>query len=317
MTTTNRARVLAFLLALAAAGGSGSPSAHAEGDVPFAEVQVHVQHLAERMKDARTGNEDLVASIAAIEASFFRLDPGLQPEAVKAWQEEALDQLFRALTVVRYDARTKENTRNDVNLRAAVALGNLLGSPDLAVHREPKELARLRADRARGLRGAITVAFAKPTGNREYEVPPAVLDATFTALGKTNDRAALEWLLAEYMHTRSGYFEESRLLPAHRAMLLFTNVPGRLRHAIARQVIVSYRGTAAGAADNPAVGKAFWDRIKFGVVELFKHYATGPGGGPPETGKGEVINTIEELHIWWRHHDDPTRAPWLDPKAPK
>jgi hypothetical protein len=275
-----------------------------------------VTQLGTHLKDAKGANEDLVASIAAIEAAFFRLDADTRPEHVKAWQGSALDHLFRALTLFRYDAKTKENVRNDVNLGAAVTLGNLLGSADLALHRDEKEVAKLRAERARALMDAIGTAFGRPKPGRDYDVPGKVIDAAFTALGKTNDPAALEWLREEYLHTRGGDFEEVRLLAAHKALLLFTQVPGRTRHAIARQVIVSYRGVAAAAVQKPPVGKAFWDRIKFGVVEVFKYYATAPGGGPPENVKG-VMNTIEELHVWWRAHDDPAKAPWVDPKAPK
>lgn len=324
MTTPHRLLLFASL-ALGAALAAGPVRARADEPSSLARAEADLVLLAGQLRDPRVPSADLLGSVEAIEAEFFRLaaapppgvaaavtaDPALAP--VKAWQGRALDLLLRALTVARPDARHRGNRLADVNLRAAVALGILLGSPELAVHRDAKELARLRADRARALEDALEGPLGKPKPGRD-PVSAALLEATFAALARTNDPAALDWLREEYLHTRSGELEEQRLLAAHKAMLLFTHVPGRARHALARQVIVSYRGTAASAAQNPPVNKPFWDRLKFGIVELFKHYATPPGGGPPANARGEVLNTLEELHVWWRRHDDPTKAPWLDPK---
>jgi hypothetical protein len=192
----------------------------------------------------------------------------------------------------------------------------VLGSPDLATHRDEKELLKLRADRARQLRGVITDALGKPRG-RDYVVAAAVLDAAFVALGRTNDPAALDWLREEHTHTRAGEFEEVRLVAAHRALVLFTNVPARARHAMVKRLVTAYGGTAATATHEHPNVKAFWDRIKFGVVEAIKYYATAPGGGPPENAQGEVLNSLEDLTTWWRDHDVLGKAPWVDPRPPR
>jgi hypothetical protein len=157
-----------------------------------------------------------------------------------------------------------------------------------------------------------------------------VLEATFAALGKTNEPKALDWLLAEYVHTRNGPFEEERLVAAHKAMVLFTNtanvLPGKKRHMIVDTFIKTYAGVEAnakqtGGADakqkaQAQASKAFWDKIKTGVVAVINYYATPPGGGPPTTKDGQGITTLEELNGWWRANDNVKKAPWVDPKDP-
>jgi hypothetical protein len=244
-------------------------------------------------------------------------------ERVKVWQKDALDALFKALRVVEYNPKQKENTRNDVNLKAALALGEILGSPDLAKFRDEKEVAKLRADRARELQDVITNDFGKPKGNKEYQVPVAVLEAAFAAIGKSNDPKGLEWLAKEYIHANNGQFQEERLVAAHKAMKLFTNVPGKQRYAIVNAMITLYSGTEA--ATNQASGadakakaqaqamKAFWDKIKTGVVEAINYYATAPGGGPPVNAEGQGFTTVKDLKDWFDSHNKPNKAPWVDP----
>src|SRR5688572_28776709 len=110
MAVPYRALVLAAL-GLVASVEVGLRQASADDAVPFAQAEADVTLLSTHLKDAKWANEDLVGSMAAIEAAFFRLDPGVRPEDVKAWQGRALDHLFRALTLVRYEPRTKENVR--------------------------------------------------------------------------------------------------------------------------------------------------------------------------------------------------------------
>ena len=170
-------------------------------------------------------------------------------DKVKAWQDAALDQLFKALKVVEYNAKQKENSRTDVNLKAAQAIGEILGSPDLAKNRDAKEVEKLRSERAKQLMDVISSDFGKQTGNKEYQIAVGVLEATFAALGKTNEPKALDWLLKEYTHTRNGQFEEERLVAAHKAMVMFTTpavVPGKKRHEIVSVMYTNYSAVEAG-----------------------------------------------------------------------
>jgi hypothetical protein len=342
--------------ATVAALGLTSRDARAADPVPIEQAEADVTMLMAQVKDDKKGNEDLIGSIGAIQAEFFNIAPpageapaaladGATPEAVQAhaaaqkkydddvkkwqervktWQGDALDVLFKALRVVEYNPKQKENSRNDVNLKAALALGEILGSPDLAKFRDEKEVAKLRGENARKLQDVITNDFGKPKGNREYSVPVGVLEATFAAIGKTNDPRSLEWLAKEYVHTRNGQFEEERLVAAHKAMKVFTNVPGKQRYAIVGEMIKIYSGTEASAGNQSSgstaaekskaqAAKAFWDKIKSGVVEAVNYYATAPGGGPPVNTEGQGYTTLTELRRWWQEHERPNRPPWVDP----
>jgi hypothetical protein len=328
--------------------------------VPLEAARADVATLANQVKDKKKPNEDLIGTVGAVHEAFFRIappadeppkDPGPDaPEedkkafqvqqklydqtmssfqkSVKEWQEAALDQLFKALKVVEYNAKQKDNTRTDVNLKAALAIGDILGSADLAKYRDAKEVEKLRAERAKQLMDVISNDFGKQTGNREYQIAVGTLEATFAALGKTNEPKALDWLVKEYTHTRNGQFEEERLVAAHKAMVLFTTptvVPGKKRHEIVGLVITNYAGVEAnaqqtGGSDAKAraqaqASKAFWDKIKTGVIAVINYYATAPGGGPP-TKEGQGITTLKELNDWWRDNDNPKKAPWVDPKDP-
>ena len=341
---------LAVTLAAVTALGVGARGALAADPVPLEQAEKDVKMLLTDVKDDKKGNEDLIGSIGAIQAEFFNLvqppeppaappdpaDPAAvaahaaavkaykeHPERVKTFQKEALDALFKALRVVEYNPRNKENTRNQVNLSAARALGEILGSPDLAKFRETKEVAKLRSDRARDLQGVITADLGKPKGNKEYDVPVDVLEAAFAAVGRTNDLKSLDWLREEYIHTRNGRFEEERLVAAHKAMKLFLNVPAKTRFDIVDAMITLYGGAEAKgtqqsgstAAERAAAqaAKAFWDKIKTGVIEVINYYATAPGGGPPVNAEGQGYTTIKELNRWLNEHKRMGKDPWVDP----
>jgi hypothetical protein len=321
----NRRRVGAgVLFALLVVAGLGPRAAVAAEPVSFSQAAADVRTLGEQIRDKKQPNADLLGTIAAIEAAFFRLDPPPEPAVdgpllVRQWQVKALDQLFDALQLVRVSPRDRRNVRDDVNLRAAEALGSILGSKDLGRLRDTKEVAALRSARAQQLMAVVATDLGR-TAAKDRDVPQALLDAVFVALARTNDPKALDWLAKEFVHTRGGAFEEARLLAAHKAMTLFTNVPGRKRYDIAEVMIRLYDGTAASAKQATPEGrthKAFWDHVRVGVIAAINHFATPPGGGPPTDAAGLGLTSVEELSAWWRAHKKPTQAPWLDPKAPK
>jgi hypothetical protein len=353
-------RLALWLTALGfVAGGSGGALAAGE-PIELKAAEAEVGTLAAWVKDKKKPNEDLIGTLGAVQNAFFHIapppdeapkDPGADAseedkkayqaalktyeqtqkawqEKVKAFQEAALDQLFKALKVVEINAKNKDNLRTDVNLKAAQTIGEILGSPDLAKYRDAKEVEKLRAERAKHLMDVLANDFGKEAGKKELQIAVGVLEATFAALGKTNEPKALDWLLKEYTHTRNGQFEEERLVAAHKAMVMFTSptpVPGKKRHEIVDLFIKGYAGVEAnaqqtGGSDAKAraqaqASKAFWDKIKTGVVAVINYYATAPGGGPP-TKDGQGMTTLKDLSDWWRDNDNPRKAPWVDPKEP-
>ena len=361
---THRSSLFALSLAalLSLAGGLVRPSVAAADGVALADAQRDLDLFKEQLGEKKSGNEDLNGSIDAIAKAFFNLapptDPGPAPAAdagedalkahvlkvaqydkelkdfpvqVKAYQEKALGLIVRGLRLVLFNPRNKENTRNDVNIKAAQVLGDLLGSPDLAKCpnakdplRDEKELLKMRSERSRELREVIAGDLTTP--RQEYQGPLAVLEFTFAALGKMNDPKSLEWMRDEFIHTRNAPDEVDRLVSAHKAMILFKNVLGDMRFSVVQAMVTTYRGAEAqanagstAAADpkakaQAASAKTFWDRVKKDAVAATNYYCTDASNKAPQTADGQALTTMEELARWWTDNNRKNRAPWLDPK---
>ncbi len=246
------------------------------------------------------------------------------PKVVRDYQDAAVDLMFKGLRAVVYDPKQSENLRNDVNLKAAQVLGDVLSSPLLAACRDPKEVEKVREKASNELRGILAGELEEP--KQEYLVPVAVLEAAFGALGRINDIKSLEWLLENYAHTNNSPTMTERLKAAHKAMILFKGVPGKLRYAIVEKFITLYTsaearaGSAAPSGGTPAqksaaaAAKKFWDDVKTDTIAVVKYYATPPGGAAPLNAEGQEATSMKELNDWWSSHDKPNRAPWLDEK---
>ncbi|MFM8979402.1 MAG: anthranilate synthase component I family protein, partial [Planctomycetia bacterium] len=76
------------------------------------------------------------------------------------WQHAALDLIFRALKLVVYDAKTKSNLRDDVNIKASLVLGDLLEQAP------PRPGTFLRLAAAPGSRGPAWSVLALPSRRR-------------------------------------------------------------------------------------------------------------------------------------------------------
>ena len=318
--------------------------------------------FAAQVKNRKEGNEDLIGSLDALAKNFFNLVPGdpppplaadaneaakkvhdaqqkeheaevrEHPKAVRDYQDSALDLMFKGLRAVVINPKVKdENARNDVNLKAAQVLGDVLSSPLLGACREPKEVEKLREKTSNELRGILAGELEEP--KQEYLVPVAVLEAAFAALGRIDDLKSLAWLLEHYAHTNNSQSMTERLKSAHKAMILFKGrdekppgVPGKLRYAVVEKFITLYSsaearaGSAAPSGGTPAqksaaaAAKKFWDDVKTDTIAVVKYYATPPGGVAPLNAEGQEATSLKELNEWWSKHDKPNRAPWLDEK---
>ena len=244
---------------------------------------------------------------------------------VRDYQDAAVELMFKGLRAVVFNAKNEDNLRNDVNLKAAQVLGDVLASPQLAACRDAKEVEKVREKASSELRGILAGELAEP--KQEYLVPVAVLEAAFAALGRINDINSLEWLLENYAHTNNSQSMTERLKAAHKAMILFKPVPGKLRYAIVEKFITLYTsaearaGSAAPSGGTPAqksaaaAAKKFWDDVKTDTIAVVKYYATGPAGVAPLNAEGQEATSMKELNDWWSTHDKPNRAPWLDEKV--
>jgi hypothetical protein len=349
---------LPFLaLALLAVLGFVVGPAFAAGDaVKYEDAKRDLDVFAGQLKDRKLGNEDLIGSLDALAKAFYAmkfegeapaaLADGADEEAkkahaalvkayedaqkkhadkVKAWQEDCLDLVFKALKLVAFDPRTKENNRNDVNLKAAQVLGDLLADARLSEGREPKECEKARESWSKSLMGLLAGELEEP--KQDYLVPVAVLESAFAALGKINDHGSLKWLLDNYSHTNNAQSKVERLKAAHKAMVLFKGVEGALRYSVVEKFITIYTAAEASANNNAASGadakaksaaaaaKKFWDDVKTDTIAVVNYYATPQGGQAPTTAEGQAMTTMEELNKWWSKHNNRKKAPWLDEKV--
>lgn len=347
-------RTLALLPMLALVGLISPGAALAADPVPVEQFAADIKLLSEQTRDKKVGNEDLNGTLNELSKSFFSVAPPAPPapaadpsdpvQAAKAaadlkkheddlkkfpqtlrdLQDQALDGMFKALRSVVYNPRAKDNLRNDVNLRAAMVLGDVLSHADLAKCRTEEEIKKLKSARSRELMDILATDFTKP--KQDYLVPVAVLETTFATLGRLNQEKTLEWMIAEYIHTRNAPEETERLVAAHKAMRLFTGVPGKLRFALVEKMITLYAGAEAqaGAAASTgatpqqksaaAAAKAFWDKVGRDAIATTNYFATGPDGAVPQNKEGQALTTMKELKEWWESHSRPNKAPWVDPK---
>jgi hypothetical protein len=340
----------------APAPAAPAPAPAAPAVVKLEDAQRDLVLFAAQVKNRKEGNEDLIGSLGALAKNFFNLegpgdppaplpdgvvDPAVlkahaaavkeheakvkeHPKVVRDYQDAAVDLMFKGLRAVVYDPKQSENLRNDVNLKAAQVLGDVLSSPLLAACRDPKEVEKVREKASSELRGILAGELEEP--KQEYLVPVAVLEAAFGALGRINDIKSLEWLLENYAHTNNSPTMTERLKAAHKAMILFKPVPGKLRYAIVEKFITLYTsaearaGSAAPSGGTPAqksaaaAAKKFWDDVKTDTVAVVKYFATPQGGAAPLNAEGQEATTMKELNEWWSSHDKPNRAPWLDEK---
>ena len=325
--------------------------------VPLETGLSDLQTLLTQLKERKKPNvEDINGSLDALAKAFFHIAPPELPaptpvadtatdeekkaaaaqqkvfeeaqrkhlEAVLKFQTDALDGFLKALTSVVVSPKQKtDNARNEVNLKAATVLGDILSSPDLAKNRDAKQLDKLRGDMSKELQAVIEQHQAKEA-QAERLPSAAVTEATFAALARTNEQKVLQWLHDNFTHTNNAPFEVERLVAAHKAMKLFTNVPGKMRHMVAGTLIRVYSGIEGSAkqvnSSDPKTrtqaqaAKAFWDKVKPGVIEAVNYFATAHGGGAPTNAEGQGFTTMDEYMNWWRDHDKVNREPWLDPK---
>jgi len=136
------------------------------------------------------------------------------------------------------------------------------------------------------------------------------LDAAYAALAALNDPGTLRWMLEEHSHSKER--EIPFLMAAHRAMLKFKDVPGKLRHDICKRMIIAYSAVesvarTASSAVKDRAKKRFWDQMREYVIPVLQVYC-----GKPENAEGEALSTVHEFDRWFDDHDNKRKAPWKD-----
>lgn len=331
---SSRFPALVLLLAGVLALGVLAPAARAEATLDDAEAAL--ARLEDKMDDKKSINEELIAGLDEVMEYYRNLKPPEKPEpqpipddaseeqkeeiekenkkAIRDWEGEVRkydrkagkfkkdvrDALLDAFTLVRANRSTKMNEREDVNIKAAELLATLNEDPEIA--------EEVSEDIIKAMERDIFEA-------RFHDVTELLLDKGFSALGHLNQEKALKWMIEEFTHAKSSPTKEvMKLQSAHRAMPLFTKVPGSVRYELVDEMIKTYSSVESQAetsSNDPNIlaKKQFWDRIKNDVIKVVQYYT-----GEPVDDQGQVIARMDAFRDWFRDHDNKRRPPWVDPE---
>jgi len=338
MPTTTTARLvkplslilsLALVLGMVLGGvlGAGvlSPSAAWAVDLESAQADLD---MLKKSKKSRAINDDLFQYLDQVFAAYEKPDRPEKPAddaydeekkayaTAKANSDKKIAQYRKSaqkviLSIVTLFKVVREtNTRDDVNTRAAVLLGDMAGLKN--ADGTPVLDKKARKDLSKKIMQAVDKKLTKV---KSHDVNPDTLDAALAALGKLNDPSSLAWMLKNYTHANDN--KKEYLIAAHKAMVLFTDVPGKLRQDICATMVKSYAGVESQAkqvSSDPKITakKDFWDAIKTYTIPVMQYYA-----GKPEDEEGVPMAEMSQFQTFMRSHRSPKKAPWVDEKIKK
>ena len=293
--------LLGLLLILAATVPARSAQAaeqkQAAEDVTPAEADARLELLTKQLRSSKSTVIDLTAALDDVAEAYATA--GKDAKARDAWRKRADQQLVKALARWK-SPRGKDaegNLHQDVAIRAAKVLG------DVAKHLDPKAQASLSA-RVRGYVDGRSFDRALKLGISQDQ-----LDATFAAVGRIGAPDALPWYEKHFM--RTDLRQLPVLLAAHKSLVLFQAVPGKLRHMMVDQLITNYASVETQAEQGNTVAeraaKRFWDELKLYTIPALQHFA-----GKPTKENGEALATVAAFRAWFREHKKVNRAPWVD-----
>ena len=150
---------------------------------------------------------------------------------------------------------------------------------------------------------------------KTHDVNSEHLAAAFASLGKLNDEKALVWMLDKHCHANE--VKKQYIIAAHKAMIIFTAMPGKLRHEVVSQFVKVYGGVelqAERSSTDPKdlAKKRFWDDIKTDTIPVAQYYA-----GKPTDADGNALASMADFTAFMRKHKNMRKAPWADAKIKK
>ena len=104
---------------------------------------------------------------------------------------------------------------------------------------------------------------------------------------------------------KSGAPQVDVTLLALRAIAAHEDMPGRLRHAMVRDLLAAYLPQARRAADGHDAER--WEALRPAVLQAVWRQA-----GRPTDDAGEPLGSLTRLAAWFRDHRDRRRDPWKD-----
>lgn len=269
---------------------------------------------------SRGSNDDLLQYLDHVFTNYKSLKYEDKPaedagaEAIKAWEDgkakfdknldkyrkKAQKLILKIMTLVKVQSET--NVRDPVNIHAAKILGEMAPFLD----------EKGRSDLSKSIVRSIDKRLTKV---KTHELNTDLLDAAFAALGALNDVGSLKWMLDEHCHANE--VQKFYIIAAHKAMVLFKNVPGKLRKEICDHFVKFYGSVEAQAEKSSTdpkdlAKKRFWDDIKTYTIPVVQYYA-----GKPTKDDGSALATMLEFDDFMRQHKNARKAPWVDAKPVK
>ncbi len=289
------------------------PPAAQPPKIPLKDAWSELSRLIALVKDnKKSDNGDIIAAIDAVSKAYHNLAPDQIADAsgamvadeknFEAGQEKfwkAADGAFLdAYELDKVKASIKANERDDVNVRAAVALGQT----------RPEVTQKFIMSFQKVLKEA-----------KEYEPPTALYDETFKGLALLNEQKfGLPWMLKEWIKYSSSGHDPEIVKAAFDGIILYKEVPGKMRFDIVDKIVTFFAGIESSAQVNKSADeqskKKVWDKIKTSVVKALQAYtkeATLPDGKT-------LLSTVAGFQDWLRDNKySPKKDPWADPKDPK
>lgn len=273
-------------------------------------------------KKRRTIPEDYLAYLDAVKKAYGNFNQPPKPaddaseEEKKAYESEMKSVLkrqadfdkksekaiFKCLSILRTDRSGTTNELDEVNIRAAKTIGELAGTMD---------------DKKRDSVSKKVMKQIESLDKAKHDVRSDLLEQLFGTLAQLNRPVALTWMVDNYIHTKSREEDVLRLVAAHKAMVQFKDVPGKIRYAVCKDMITTYSSVESQAEQssndpNIRAKKQFWDRIRVDAIKVVQFY-----GAEPQDEENQVINTMGGFQQWWRRVKAPKNALWKDEKVDK
>ena len=256
------------------------------------QVFTNIKGLEGPEKPAEDASEEEKKAYASAEAKFVKARDKYRSDAEKL--------ILKIMTLVKVKSET--NIRDDVNIRAANILGDL----------GPLLDDKGRKSLSKKIMGAIDKRLTKV---KTHDVNTELLAAAFGALGKLNDPSGLQWMLKNHCHANE--VKKQYIIAAHKAMVLFKDVAGKMRYEVVSQFVKVYGSVEAQAERSSTdakdlAKKRFWDDIKTYTIPVLQYYA-----GKPTDAEGSALASMADFQAFMRQHKNLRKAPWVDEKIKK
>ncbi len=256
------------------------------------------------LKKRKAGNEEILAALDAVEAAYRAGDEKFKKVAERSY--------LKALALKRVPAKTTRNERQDVQVRAAHALG------------------RTRADVARAMMRTLELKIFK---EKTYVPGPIFYEAVFDALAKLDAKGTSGWLLDEAIDAQYDDDSKNRTLAAIQVLPRLRSMTPRDRREAIRRLLALFQSFSFhvkfdyyDVAGFRGIQKQYrvlwqagpyWVEMRPVIMATLRTLATDPRTGRPplDLDTGEEIPTVSRFKVWFGQNKRLGHPPWIDGEA--